>query len=117
VRRLAGDERHDEPGPTLEERVAKLTEEVAQLINTAAGEVRNDLRDLAIGLLREAVEDAPRVVAARSAGAPFNPLGIAIPLLLVGGMLVFLFPPVGLAIFGLAAVIVVWGVGVSLLSR
>jgi hypothetical protein len=113
---LAGDERSGQ-NPTLEERVANLTEEVAQLINTAAADVRKDLRDLAIGVLREVVEDAPPVIVQRPASATFNPLGLAIPLLLVGGMLVFLFPPVGLAIFGLAGLMLVWGVGVSLLSR
>jgi hypothetical protein len=114
---LTGDEPHGAELRTLEEHVEGLTEEIARLINTAPAEVRKDLRDFAIGLLREGVEDAPRLAPARPAGTAFNPLGIAIPLLLVGAMVIFLFPPVGLVVFALAGVMLAWGVVASLLSR
>ena len=52
-----------------------------------------------------------------SASGTFNPLGIGIPLVLMGGVLVFLFPLVGLLMFAAAAVMIVWGVGATLLAR
>jgi hypothetical protein len=35
---------------------------------------------------------------------------MGIPVLLVGSFLLFLFPPVGLLLFGVAALLVMWGV-------
>jgi hypothetical protein len=117
---LAGEEGKSRESRALEERVDKFASEIAALINGAAPELRKDLRDLATGLLRERVEEVEAVPGARSATAvttPLNPLAVAIPLLLVGSLLVFLFPPVGLVILAFAVLMFVWGLIASVLFR
>jgi hypothetical protein len=117
---LAGQEGKSGGSRALEERVDKFASEIATLINGAAPELRKDLRDLATGLLRERVEEAEVSPGVRSDGAvaaPLNPLAVAIPLLLVGVLLVFLFPPVGLVILAFAVLMLVWGLIASLLFR
>ena len=111
VARLGGDETRGGDDTALEERVEDLAVEIAALINGSAPEVRKDLRDLAVGLLRERIEEVevPRALPNGASAAPFNPLGLGIPLLLVGVVLVFLFPPVGLLILLFAAAMLVWG--------
>jgi hypothetical protein len=58
-----------------------------------------------------------RVVELPASGTAFNPFAIAIPLGLAGAVMLILFPPVGLLLFGSAGVMMVWGVAVVLLSR
>ena len=115
---MGEDEASNRTDETLEERIEGITGTVAALINGAAPELRRDLRDLAIGILRE---DVPEVQqpgpAATPSGTSFNPLGMAIPLFLVGGMLLFLFPPVGLVILLFAVVMMVWGVAAAVRFR
>jgi hypothetical protein len=117
---LGGDEQRGRESRGVEDRVEKLAAEIASLIDHAELGERKDLRDLAIGVLRERVGDAggPQPLPA-SAAAPqaFNPLGIGLPLLLVGGVLVFLFPPIGLLILLLAAAMLVWGLVAALRFR
>ena len=90
----------------------ELAAEIASLIDHAGLDERRDLRELAIGVLRERTDHAASApaVTATAQSPVFNPLGIGLPLLLVGVVLVFLFPPVGLLILSFAAAMVVWGV-------
>src|SRR5436190_9837711 len=100
---------------TLEDRVESLARELADTINEAdvpgRPGIRSELRDVAISVLQDGVvypEPEP-VVAPETGGESFNPLGMAIPLLLAGVVLLFLFPPVGLFLLAAAAVMIVWG--------
>lgn len=108
---MGDDEARDGGDQLLEERIQGLAEEIAGLIDGAAPETRADLRSLAVNLLHERAEESqiPRVLPASSSPARFNPLGIAIPLLLVGLLLVALFPPVGLLILLFAVLMFLWG--------
>src|SRR6185436_6937381 len=103
-----------------EERVIALARELTETINAGTVEGRDVLREMAVGLVREGVridEPVPSTGAPASAPGTFNPLGIGIPLVLMGGVLVFLFPLVGLLMFAAAAVMIAWGVGATLLAR
>lgn len=115
---MAEDEEQNRESRALEERIDRFVSEIAILINGAAPELRRDLRDLATGLLRERLADAEKAPAASTAGtgpAPFSALAVAIPLLLVGVLLVFLFPPVGVVILVVAIFMLVWGLIASVL--
>ncbi len=96
-----------------------LAREIADTINAGQVEGRERLREVALGLLRDEVhvtEPLPAVLQPPAVGT-FNPFGIGIPLILMGGVLVFLFPPVGLLLFAAAGVMIAWGVGTTLLRR
>lgn len=103
----------------LERRVEALANEIAELINSGKGEERNDLKDLALSVVREEVrsgeESANGSPGQEKLGEAFNPIAIGIPLFLVGAVMLVLFPPVGLLLLGLAGLMVVWGLLVSLL--
>lgn len=105
---------------TPEARVEALARELADTINAGQVEARERLREVALGLLRDEVQLRDAQVGPGSApvatGA-FNPFGIGIPLVLMGSVLVFLFPPVGLLMFAAAAVMIAWGVGTTLLRQ
>jgi hypothetical protein len=103
---------------TPEAEVEALARELADTINAGQVEGRERLREVALSLLREEVrlsEPVPAPGAAPAASGTFNPFGIGIPLILMGSVLIFLFPPVGLLMFAAAAVMIVWGVGTTLL--
>lgn len=101
-----------------EERVVALVREVTETINGGDGEEREFLREFAINLLREEVQsNAPAAAPIVPPAGSFNPFGIGIPLFLMGAVMVFLFPPVGLVLFAAAAVVVAWGMGSALLAR
>ena len=104
--------------PALDRRVAALARQIAETINTGNAEERELLRDLAVNVLRDEVQviETPRQVERSSSGS-FNPFGIGIPFVLMGMVLVFLFPLVGLLMFAAAAVMIAWGVGTTLLAR
>lgn len=105
---------------TSEAEVEALARELADTINAGQLEGRERLREVALSLLHDEVQLSESVPAAAPAVAPpgsFNPFGIAIPLILMGSVLVFLFPPVGLLMFAAAAVMIVWGVGATLLRQ
>jgi len=94
-------------------RVAELARELADAINHAEASGRTVMRDYAIDVLRDSVE--PDVVhdsvpVDPSTRPPLNPLALGIPAFLVGGVLVFLFPIVGLLLFGFGAVSCLVGV-------
>ena len=103
-----------------EERVIALAREIAETINAGTVEGRDVLREMAVGLVRDGVQiDEPMPLPSTPASIPgtFNAFGIGIPLILMGGVLVFLFPLVGLLMFAAAAVMIAWGVGATLLAR
>ena len=110
----AGDER------AQEERVVALAREIAETINGGTVEGRDVLREMAVNLVRDGVQINQPVDPASppvSGTGTFNPLGIGIPLVLMGGVLVFLFPLVGLLMFAAATVMIVWGVAATWLAR
>lgn len=73
------------------------------------------MRTYAVGLLREELDEGePAPESDRREPADFNPLAMGIPVFLVGACLVFLFPPVGLLLFGLAGFLVIWGIVATL---
>ena len=96
----------------------ELTRRIADVVNTAGVENRQDLREYAIELLKEQTErsDAPSAPS-KATNAGFNPLGIALLLGLVSLPLLLLFAPVGLAMFALAGVIGLWGLLATLFHR
>lgn len=79
---------------------------------------RDELRAYAVGLVREEVRGEEETVEGNRETRPasFNPLGMGIPVLLVGAFLIFLFPPVGMLLILAAAVLVIWGLVATLFS-
>ncbi len=109
-----------EKDPAPEAAIAALARQIAEQINAAPFDEREALREDAVTILRNEIEMQPPVPAAvisPQSPAAFNPFGIGIPLILMGAVLVFLFPPVGLLLFGVAGVVVTWGLGATLLAR
>jgi len=102
----------------LDRSVLALAREIADTINAGPIEGRDVLREMAVNSVRDQVQVLePPKSESEQGPASFNPIGIGIPLVLVGAVLIFLFPPVGVLMFGAAAVMVVWGVVVTLFSR
>lgn len=102
----------------LDRSVLSLAREIADKINAGPIEGRDVLREMAVNAVRDQVHIvAPRAAEAGRPQGSFNPLGIGIPLVFVGAILVALFPPVGILMFGTAAVMVVWGVLATLFTR
>lgn len=102
----------------LDRSVLALAREIADTINAGPTEGRDILREMAVNAVRDQVQLAVATKpSSASADGSFNPFGIGIPLVFMGAILFFLFPPVGLVMFGTAAVMMVWGVGSTLLSR
>jgi hypothetical protein len=105
----------------LERRVEALAGEIAALINTSRGGERNDLRDLALSIVREEVRsgeeagDEPELE--RAPAKPFNTVAMGIPVFLVGAVMTVLFPPMGLLLCAVALALIGWGVAVSVFSR
>jgi hypothetical protein len=116
---LGGEEDRGRDDRSVEDRVQQLAAEIATLIEGATADSRRDLRDLVSGVLRERAANLEEMATATApaTSAAFNPLGIGLPLLLVGVVLVFLFPPVGLLILFFAAVMLVWGLVAALRFR
>jgi len=113
---LAEDRRTPDPAAArqreLDQRVEDLARQLADVVNTAGLESRQDLREYAIGLLKEETErdDAPAATPATETHVPqFSPLAFAILIGLVSLPLVLLFPPLGLGLFGMAVVMGIWG--------
>lgn len=100
-------------------RVEHLARQLAQMINAGAGEEREQLREMAVHVLRDEVEFGESVAPSEAIPArqAFNPFGIAIPLGLMGGVMIILFPPVGLLLFAAAGMMMVWGVATVAFSR
>ena len=116
----ASDEQAEGDERASEERVIALARAIAETINAGTVEGRDVLREMAVNLVRDGVridEPRPSPGASTPVTGTFNPFGIGIPLVLMGGVLVFLFPLVGLLMFAAAAVMLAWGVGATLLAR
>ena len=119
------DERESEQDEhARQQRVQALARQIADTINAAPVAGREGLRESVSELLDDTVQttdasstDALSVDVPGQRQGSFNPFGIGIPLILMGAVTVFLFPPVGLLLFGAASVMIVWGVGATLLAR
>ncbi|MGH7819596.1 MAG: hypothetical protein ACREQ9_07480 [Candidatus Binatia bacterium] len=104
----------------LERRVEDLAAEIAELINTSESDERNDLRDLALSIVREEVrsgQEDSRSDAASRPERPFNPIVMGVPVFLMGAVMVILFPPVGMLLFAVSFLLVGWGIVMSVFSR
>lgn len=105
----------------LQQRVETLAGEIAGLINTSDGTERNNLRDLALSIVREEVrsgeETSQEPGAAAPTAAPFSPILMGVLVFLMGCVMVVLFPPVGLLLFGVAFLLAGWGLVVFLVSN
>jgi len=118
---LAEDHRTPEPAADrereLDAEIEELTRQIAERVNGAGPERRQDLREYAIELLKERTElaDAPR--AAAGTADRTNPLGMAILLGLVSVPLLFLFLPVGLTMLAVAMVMGLWGILATIFRR
>ena len=95
----------------LDRKVEDLTRQIAEVVNEAGAESRQDLREYAIGLLKEETErdDAPDAKSTQTHAGQFSPLAFAILLGLVSLPLLLLFTPLGLGLFGLAVLMGIWG--------
>jgi hypothetical protein len=104
----------------LETRIERLTQQIAEVVNSAGPEVRQEVREYAIGLLKEETElaDAPIAPAVITHAARFNPLAVAFLLVLVSLPLLLsvVFAPIGVAILGVAGLMGLWGL-VGMLFR
>lgn len=108
----------EQPRDFGERRVESLAREVVEAINARPTEGREVLRELAVAILRDEVQivDRAEATAPPTVGS-FNFFGIGIPLFLIGAVLVFLFPPIGLVFFAAGALTVVCGLGAVVFSR
>lgn len=105
----------------LDVQVEDLTRRIAEVVNQAGGAGRSDLREYAIGLLKEETEfaEAPAAETQPPHARGFNPLAFAlllalasVPLLLSG-----FFSLMGVLLLAIAGVMGIWGVLIGLLRR
>jgi hypothetical protein len=105
----------------LDRQVEELTHRIAEVVNSAGAENRQDLREYALGLLKEETEltDASPAPADGPNAPSFNPLAIALLLVLVSLplLLSIVFAPVGFAILAVAGLMGAWGVLATLFRR
>jgi len=102
----------------IEKRAEQLALQLARLLNEIEGPEREAVRELLVERLREETEPIePMSPRAQPRSADFNPLGIGIPVFLMGTVMLVVFPPVGLLLLVAAAVLVVWGLLVTLVAR
>jgi hypothetical protein len=115
--------RDDEPSGLGDEQVEELARQLADRLRNAPN--REELTEYAISLLKESAEEADQAAEAeRSAarvarGDPFNPIAFGIPLFVIGAVLCatgILIGP-GLGVMGIAVLMVLYGVVVSLFTR
>ena len=98
-----------------EQEIERLAQELGRLIQGADPERREDLKELAIALIREELihkaegEESP----GGSTPAPFNPLGTGILIFCLGAGLSFVFGPVGVVLMLGGLIFVVWGALIS----
>jgi hypothetical protein len=97
----------------LDARVEELTRELAEVVNTAGIDSRQDLREYAIGLLKEETErdDAAPATSTDTHASTnnFSPLAFAILVGLVSLPLLLLFAPLGIGLFTVAVLMGIWG--------
>jgi fatty acid desaturase len=107
-----------------QQKVEALTRQLADQLRSMGN--RQEMTDFAVSMLRESAEEAGQVELAQETarrGAkkrdPFNPIAFGIPLLVIGAVLCgtgILIGP-GLAVIGIAAAMVVYGLVVAVLFR
>lgn len=116
MRAAVGNDRQateDERG--LQDRVALLAQEMAEAINGGRVEDRELLREFAVNLVRDQVRVEAVGTAMEGAGSgTFNAIGLGIPLVLMGSVLIFLFPLVGLAMLSTAGLLIAWSVAATM---
>jgi len=104
---------------TVEEAARALAERLRAMSN------RQEMTDYAVSLLRESNEEADQAELARESkakaerGDPFNPIAFGIPLFVIGAVLMatgILAGP-GIGVMGIAALMVLYGIVVSVFSR
>jgi hypothetical protein len=107
------------PPRELDAEVEELTRRTAEVINSAGVEQRQDLREYALGLLKEETEvgDALPARSGKTDARGTNPLAMALLLGLVSLPLLLLFLPVGLTLFAVAFVLGIWGIVSTLVRR
>ena len=114
------EEKKTEDRVAVERDVERLAREIARLVNEAPATEREELRAYAVGLVREEIRGTEEVgdagVEEPRPPVGFNPIGMAIPVVMVGAFLFFLFPPVGLLLFAVAGFLVIWGILATLFS-
>lgn len=99
------------------ERLARQFEEVVEAVPESE---REELRDYAVELLREESEAARQRTTEHAADArksPLGVLGLALLLVLPGGALLFLLPPVGIVLLFLALGLAGWGILEMMLGK
>lgn len=98
-----------------EQEIERLAQELGRLIQGADPEQRDDLKESAFALIREElIHDVEGDEArAKSAPAPFNPLGTGVLIFCLGAGLSFVFGPVGLVLMLGGLIFVVWGALIS----
>jgi hypothetical protein len=99
-----------------DQKVEKLVSDIAAVIRSAGPEKRGELKELAETLLHDEISS----IAERGPIAPtpavaqrFNPLLPGILVTLAGLGFFLLFPPVGLALAGIGAGLMIWGAVLS----
>ena len=115
----AADSESEAADRTVENLAKELADKLRNLKN------RDELTDYAVSLLRESNEEAgqaenqQRQVARAKKGDAFNPIAFGIPLMVIGVVLCatgILIGP-GLGVIGIATLMVLYGLVVSLFSR
>jgi hypothetical protein len=97
--------------PELDAEVENLARKIAELVNTAGVENRQDLREYAIELLKEETErdDASTAPPNSAPAQSFSPLALAILVGLASLPLLVLFTPLGMGLFVVAVLLGIWG--------
>ena len=98
-----------------EQEIERLAQELGRLIQGADPERREDLKELALAIMREEFihKGEDEAATAGSAPAPFNPLGTGILILVLGAGLSFVFGPVGLVLMLGGIIFIIWGALIS----
>jgi hypothetical protein len=102
---------------SVETRVQSLARQLAEAINEEHASRRDELRAGAIHLLRDEVETVEASGIPAASDQAFNPVAMSIPLFLAAGVLLILFPPVGLLLLAGAVVLMIGGIVTALASR
>jgi VIT1/CCC1 family predicted Fe2+/Mn2+ transporter len=104
-----------------DQEVEDLSRRIAEVVNSAGPEIRGNLREYAIELLKEETEqsDVAHEPAAAATPPAFNPLAIALLLVLAALplLLSIVFAPVGLAVLVIAGFMGLWGVAATVFRR
>ncbi len=118
---MAPESEKEEYGQDLEDKIERLTKELSGLINEAGTQGREELLEYAVSLIRTETETAPVEEPAQQEVSKqklvFNPLALSIPFVLIGILLLLLFPPVGAVMLLFAVVMAVGGGLYTLLSH